>query len=74
MNTKKKTKEFKHFDDYRVSHHIGSELIEIEVLRARKTWYGLKKWEWNRIYFGHSTPMEWAVNFYQESKEEESGN
>lgn len=39
MNITEKKIEFKMFDNYRVTHHLGSELIEIQVLRRKKSWF-----------------------------------
>ncbi len=71
METQKKQIEFKYFDIYRVSHHIGIELIEIEVKQYKSNWFREKEY-WKRIYFGHSEPIKMALEFYEKSKKEEN--
>ena len=70
METRSKQTEFKYFDIYRVSHHIGSELIEIEVKQFKSNWFRGKEY-WKRIYFGHPEPIKMALEFYEKSKKEE---
>lgn len=71
MKVETRQTEFEFFDRYRVTHHIGSGLIEIEVYDCVKTILSGKKWFWKRIYFGHSNPIESALEFYQKSRKEE---
>ncbi len=68
MNTKEKQITFEFFDEFKVTHHIGSELIEIE--RWLEPSLG-KKRTWKRIYFGHVNPIRMALNFYDKSVEEQ---
>ena len=67
MNTKEKQITFEFFDNYRVTHHIGSELIEIERWLEPK--FG-KKRVWKRIYVGHVNPIRMALDFYDKSVKE----
>lgn len=70
MDIKEKKIEFKDFDNYRVTHHLGSELIKIEVLRYKKSWF-TKKHVWEKIYFGHASPIQFSLDFYNKSRKEE---
>ena len=70
MDVKEKKIEFKYFDNYKVTHHLGSELIQIEVLRHKKNWF-TDKYVWEKIYFGHSNPIQFSLDFYNKSCEEE---
>lgn len=71
MKPTEKTIEFKFIHNYKVTHHIGSELIEIQELVHKKTLF-VDKYVWKRIYFGHSNPIQFAIDFYNKSKKEES--
>lgn len=43
-----------------------SGLIEIEERFLVRSWFK-KKYFWKRIYFGHTTPIEESMKFYNES-------
>lgn len=53
-------------EDYRFTFHSQfngeAGLLEIEV--REKSWF---TWQWKRIYFGHSTPIEEALKFFNEN-------
>ena len=70
MDIKEKKIEFKVFDNYRVTHHLGSDLIKIEVLRHKKSLF-TEKHVWEKIYFGHASPIQFSLDFYNKSLEEE---
>lgn len=70
MKITKATTEFKDLRDYRVSYHKGSELIEIEEYTYWSTVFRGKKWYWKRIYFGHATTLQTALDLYNKSKKE----
>lgn len=74
MEASQKQIQFKYFDNYRVTHHIGSDLIEIEIQKCIKTILRGKKYYWKRIYLGHYTPIKIALEFYDKSREEEKNN
>ena len=63
--------EFKYSGDYRITHHIGSELIEIEIFEYKENWFGKVSTYWKRIYLGHPYPIEKALAFYKQSRIEE---
>lgn len=67
MKETAKSFEFKVFDNYRVTRHIGSELIEIEVLVHKKSWF-TDKYVWERIYMGHALPIQTCLDFYNKEK------
>ena len=69
-NSGQKKIEFKMFDNYRVTHHLGSELIEIQVLRHKKSWF-TDKYVWERIYMGHADPIQFSLEFWEKSRKEE---
>lgn len=48
---------------YRITRHIGSEVIEIEERVG--TWWGSY---YKRLYFGHINPLEEALEFFKQSK------
>lgn len=68
MKVETRQVEFDHLDRFRVTHHIGSGLIEIESREYRSSFFG-GKWYWKRIYLGHASPIEKAMKFYSESRE-----
>ena len=56
--------EFRHISDlYRVIKHPSSGVMEIEV--KRKTFWG--NWKWKRLYFGHATPIQRALDFFNKT-------
>ena len=56
-------------DDYRFTFHSQFDgeagLLEIE-LREKNTFLWTS-YKWKRIYFGHSTPIEEALKFFNEN-------
>ena len=70
MDITEKKIEFKMFDNYRVTHHLGSELIEIQVLVHKKNWF-TDKYVWERIYFGHANPIQFSLDWWNKSRKEE---
>jgi hypothetical protein len=52
---------------YKVTRHIGSEVIEISEKVPNGFW-GKHDLVWKRIYFGHTNPLEEAINFFKNSK------
>ncbi len=52
---------------YRITRHIGSEVIQIEELVKNGFW-GKHNMVYKRIYFGHIDPLEEAIKFFKESK------
>lgn len=71
MDITEKKIEFKMFGNYRVTHHLRSELIEIEVLRHKKSWF-TDKYVWERIYIGHVDPIQFSLEFWEKSRKEEN--
>ena len=61
---------FDFFDDYRVTYHRDSSLIEIERWACKKSFFR-KKWYWKLVYFGCPEPIEKAVDLFRECKKEE---
>jgi hypothetical protein len=74
MKTEITTQTYRHIiDDYRFTFHPLFEgktgLLGIEIYRK----IGLfNKWKWIRIYFGHSTPIEKAIEFYNKQVKSET--
>lgn len=56
---------------YRVTRHIGSEVISLDELVPNGFW-GKANMVYKRIYMGHTDPLEEALKFFNESKREES--
>ena len=57
-------------DDYRFTFHLlfngETGLIEIEKLTYKKKFLGHIAY-WQRIYFGHDTPIREALKFFDEN-------
>lgn len=71
MGNKKKTIEFEFLGKYRATHHIGPEILEIEEQVIRKGFFGDNIYEWKRLYFGHTNPLEMALDFFRVSQNQE---
>ncbi len=58
---------FKHLNTlYKTIYYYGSSVIAL--YEWKKTGRFFKSWNWELIYFGHSTPLESAINFYHKEK------
>ncbi len=69
MNISKTSVEFKDIDNYRVTYHKGSELIEIEEYVFKKTILS-GYWYWKRIYMGFSSTIEISMKLFNQMKNE----
>lgn len=70
MKEEKRSVEFEHFNNYKVTHHIGSDIIEIEKMELETPFLRNNKWVWNRVYMGPVGVIEKVLKFYKKSKKE----
>lgn len=69
MKEESRQVEFKFFDDFRVSHYLGSGVIKVERLKVWRHWITKeRKSKWETLYFGHVDPLEKVVEFHKSNK------
>ncbi len=77
METQQSGKQFNFIgnDRYEVTVYHGSNVMEIKQLVKLSWWkkiFSTQEYGWERIYFGHDTPLKECIKFYDEALKRKS--